>query len=499
MLDQFRSLFRGGELGYGEWNQQREEPARTIRGSEAPLVAYEKHLSGEVGLGVVPVTLAGTCHFAAIDIDDDDIDHQALYEKVYRRRLPLHVCRSKSGGAHLYLFSKSPLQANTAIVLLRRWSALLGYPKAEIFPKQAAIGGDNVGNWINLPYFAGDRTTRYCVSEKGALSLGEFLQRTTYYEHGVTVVDEGDIQASGHAQLPPCLAALGQVKLKEGHGRNTVLFNTAVFYRKSSPADWEARVQQHNANHFNPPLNTRELQTVVRSAGRTKYQYTCEQSPLRDYCDRATCETLQFGVNNKPWQEPNAYDDLAISGLRKLVANPPRYIVSVNGRDLEVGAEEFLNFQKFRAAVYHQLDLMAQPMKQPQWEQLIRELTMTKENIDMPEDASLEGLVLQRFDEFLSLRERTTGKEDILRGLPVVHNDQILFRISDFKRHLQIFKLDKLEGTELFQLLKKRAATHAKVRISGKVISVWQVPLATANDQTEDFALPEFDPPDEPF
>jgi hypothetical protein len=200
-----------------------------------------------------------------------------------------------------------------------------------------------------------------------------------------------------------------------------------------------------------------------------------------------------------PWKEQGAYDDVLFSNLRKLMSDPPRYLVQVNGKDLEVSAEDFMIFSRLRQKIYQQLDLMITPMKQPQWEQQIRQLTVTKENIEAPEDASLSGLIIQRFEEFLSLRERATNKEDLLRGLPVVQNDQIIFRVADFRRHLQIFKLDRMDGSELYFLLRKKGCTHARVRLAGKTVAVWSCPLTATNDQTEDFAIPEFEVPDEPF
>jgi hypothetical protein len=53
---------------------------------------------------------------------------------------------------------------------------LLGLPNdVEIFPKQDALGDGELGNWINLPYFGGDRPA---YGEDGRiLSLAEFLDR----------------------------------------------------------------------------------------------------------------------------------------------------------------------------------------------------------------------------------------------------------------------------------------------------------------------------------
>jgi hypothetical protein len=494
MLDRFRALFTGGEVGYGEWDQQRG--AQTIR-APVPLVAYERHLSGEIGLGLVPVTLAGTCHFAAIDIDIDTIDHARLYKEVARRRLPLNVCRSKSGGAHLYAFFNPPISAVVVQQTLKRWAAVLGHPRAEIFPKQSKIGGDNVGNWINLPYFGGDNTTRYCVDASGAMQLGAFLDRVVYFDPNASV-DEAPVRGLD-PRLPPCLAALSEKPLPEGAGRNQVLFNIAVFYRKSSPSDWQSRVEKHNQESFKPPLPEREVQSIVRSASRVKYQYTCEQAPIRDYCNKSLCQTLPYGVSHMPWKESDAFDELLVTNLRKVTTNPPRYILEVNGKDVELAAEDFIDFRKFRQKVYLNLDLMITPMKQPQWELLVRTLTAAKQNIEAPDDASLEGQVMQRFEEFLSLRERATSKEDLLRGLPFQEGDLILFRVSDFRRHLQIYKMDKLEGAQLYLLLRQHNAKHGYRRIAGKAAMIWSVPVSVANDQSEDFALPEFETPEEQF
>jgi hypothetical protein len=486
MVAKFAALFRGGEYGHGNWNPK--GGASTLRSPATP-EDYARHLSGEVGLGIAPVTSAGVVYFAAIDIDVDTIDHADLYQKVQTRKLPLTVCRSKSGGAHLYLFSQHGHPASMIQALLRKWATLLGFPRVEIFPKQLKVGPGNIGNWINLPYFSGDNTTRYAVGPNGAMSLQEFLDSVVYYKEDVRVDETAE---AGTSPLPPCLAALAKHKLPEG-GRNTVLFNTAVFYRKSRPADWEDAVIQHNSTAFDPPLPFREVQTIVSSVGRAKYQYSCEQDPVRQYCDRAACQLLPYGVSHMPWKEQGAYDDLLVGNLRKVLSDPPRYLVEVNGRELEVSADDFLNFAAFRKQAYLKLDLMVQPLKQPQWDQQIKQLTADMNVVEAPEDASIKGLVIERLHEFLSLKDRAMSREDILKGLPVQDNDLILFKISDFRRHLQIYKLDtKVEMGELFMMLQNEGASHKRVRVAGKLITVWGFPLVRLNQQTDDFVEPDF-------
>ena len=130
-LERFMRLFSGSENSHGFWDDVRG--AKTIR-EPASVEDYELHLAGRDGLGIVPVNQKGLCTFGAIDIDIDTINHKNLQQRVSQNELPLIVCRSKSGGAHLYVFLKSPgLDAAKVISSLKKWAALLGYGKSEIF------------------------------------------------------------------------------------------------------------------------------------------------------------------------------------------------------------------------------------------------------------------------------------------------------------------------------------------------------------------------------
>ena len=148
---------------------------------------FQCHLSEEVGLGLCPVNEEGLCRWAAGDVDDEKINHAALAREVARRGMPLVVCRSRSGGAHLYLFLKEPLPAALVRATLRKYLAALGFPEStEVFPKQDRLADKLTdskegraayyGNSIRLPYFAGARTTRYAIGRDGnGLTLDEFL------------------------------------------------------------------------------------------------------------------------------------------------------------------------------------------------------------------------------------------------------------------------------------------------------------------------------------
>lgn len=497
MLDIFRNLFSGGELGYGEWHV----PGGAVtRKGAAPLDAYESHLAGHVGLGIVPVREDGTCSFAAIDIDDDKIDHKALYAKVVSRGMPLAVCRSKSGGAHLYLFMDEPRPASEIRQTLKRWAKALGYPNAEVFPKQDTISETNVGSWINLPYFAGERTTRYAVNASGAVELIDFLANIQYYDG--RLVDESVNPAKGvkvEPQMPPCLVALTKDKIKEG-GRNSTVFNLAVFFRKSSKSneDWKEKVKKFNERGVDPPLSRQDVTGILNSVNQRKYQYTCENEPLKSVCDRAACEKLTFGVNCQPWNEESEYDPFEPVKLKKVLTNPPRYILVLShGNEIELADDEFVKFSKVRHKLLIHYNLMVNNLKQKDWETIIKQLLMNREDISAPEDASFGGMVREKLEEFLALREMAQHKEDLVRGLPVTVNGTVYFKVSDFKHHLQKHKLDRIENPELFTLLKKYGCQHTSLVLMGKAVTVWTYPVEQLNAQTQDFPKPDFGPDNE--
>ena len=49
------------------------------------------------------------------------------------------LCRSKSGGAHIYLFIDEPVSASLLQRKLRQLAASIGFGQAEIFPKQTQL------------------------------------------------------------------------------------------------------------------------------------------------------------------------------------------------------------------------------------------------------------------------------------------------------------------------------------------------------------------------
>ena len=142
---------------------------------------WKNHLEGKSSLGIIPITENNTCTWGAIDIDQYPLNHSDLVTKLIQtNELPFVVARSKSGGAHVYVFLSEPVSCAIVQHKLKDIASVLGYATAEIFPKQTKLlleKGDR-GSTLNMPYFGGKRTTRYAHDDKGVAitDLEEFLK-----------------------------------------------------------------------------------------------------------------------------------------------------------------------------------------------------------------------------------------------------------------------------------------------------------------------------------
>ena len=87
----------------------------------------QMHLEGKKGVGSIPIDENNQCLFGALDIDEYDLDLVKLFKKIKQLKLPLTVCRSKSGGAHLYIFLKEKVSATELRDRLSEFASALGY------------------------------------------------------------------------------------------------------------------------------------------------------------------------------------------------------------------------------------------------------------------------------------------------------------------------------------------------------------------------------------
>ena len=117
-VKKFASIFDGLEEAFGTFEIQKQSAsgkstgqARIVR-EPRTLDNWKGHLSGKgASVGIIPINADNKCKWGCIDIDQYNLDHKNLIAKIRDLKLPLIVCRSKSGGAHVFIFCKEWMPA----------------------------------------------------------------------------------------------------------------------------------------------------------------------------------------------------------------------------------------------------------------------------------------------------------------------------------------------------------------------------------------------------
>ncbi len=289
-IEKFQKLFTGFTKAYGTFeinksnnDKKKKGRALTVR-KKINFEHYKKHLYGEQGIGVVPIKDDNhNIVFCALDIDDYNLPQEDLLKRINESKIPFLTCLSKSGGYHLYLFFVEDTSAQLIQKPLRKIAKYLGYPNCEIFPKQEKrlkpSNGETeqIGNWINLPYFSGNNSTRTCVQLEKHLELEDFLHHAEKSKVSLSQL----IKLSNEIQLDENLDENTSFnKLLKSEGRNSYLFKYGCSLSKRGIEDIEISKKikikniEANANdHPNfaqGPLENREISIIIKQV--LKYQ-----------------------------------------------------------------------------------------------------------------------------------------------------------------------------------------------------------------------------------
>lgn len=494
VLNRLQRLFRGRENAFGQW---KEGAIKTV---ESPITEKEwlTHLGGKGPiLGIIPITETNDCYFGAIDVDDDTVNHAALAGIVEHARLPLVVCRSKSGGAHLYLFLLDPAPAKLVKEKLTRWAGALqlknppyknGSPHPlEIFPKQIKLAPDVTGNWINLPYYGNGSTQRYAVTADGTkLSITEFLDYAESKAISATTLEalEADVEGT-FRQGPPCLKTLDMVGIPEG-GRNMGMFNIGVYFKLSDPENWKERLKEYNSSgKIDPPLKGADIKALIRSLESKDYQYKCDDIPISPHCKKAECKKQKYGIGGfRLVKLAGSMPELG--NLRKVMTDPPRWILSVNGSDVDLQTDDLMLIPRLRRAIMDKCSLVFPVMKQHEWDDQLSQLLQNHTVIEAPDDAGVSGVFQYLFRDFLRRRTNARTKDDLLGGLPFEEGGKVYFRSIDLIGFLERKKFREYDSSDVFITLRRLGAGHTKWNVKNQGLQLWFIETPS-DDQDQDF------------
>jgi hypothetical protein len=440
--EKFKNIFEGLKIAYGQYQKGERSENGSKQQGKAFIVRknvsddlWENHLQGKgPALGIIPIREDNTCRWGCVDIDSYNLDHGGLIQSIRHLNFPLIVCRSKSGGAHVFLFTKEFISAALMQSTLKKIAKVLGYEGSEIFPKQTEIlveRGDT-GNFLNLPYYNETKGLRYAFDDKGeAASLESFYSMYDQYACTEAQVKEIKIEEKKIEEPfpsgPPCLNKLASTGFGEG-SRNNALFNIAVYYKQAHPDSWEDKIVEANLKYMEPKLSNSEVQQLIKSVNRKGYdKYRCKDAPINAVCQSGLCRTKRFGVGYGEEEMP------VLGNLTKYKSTPPQWFLDVSGTRIELKSEQLYSPPLFALACLDQANLVVPVPKPKDWKQyFLKPMMQNLQEVEPLESLDPMNQITGLLQDWTTNRQSARTMDDIFNKLPFTEEGFTYFRMDDF-------------------------------------------------------------------
>ena len=440
-VDKFINIFEGFEERFGFFvdNSNNAVPGEKKKGismtgiDKVQREHWEAHLKGTIftahimkndkphpkrasSLGISPITKDNLCKWGCIDLDDRNMDHWKLISIIRKYKLPLVVCKSKSNGAHAFLFSTEFVSAKLVKQKLELISTLLGqYEVDKILPQQEEVIAErgDMGSWLNMPYAGGKRCA---VKNDGTeATLEEFFEMYETYKQtpdqiaALNVEFETDWFKDG----PPCLQCHAKQGIEEGE-RNDIMLDICKYLKKRFPSDdekdsesWKNKAYEYN-KEFTHLEESEVSETNVKSVDKKNYNYSCKKLHLKKYCNAKLCITRKYGIG-----ENTDVTKLSIGPLSVMKSDPPLWFCTVDGKRVMLSTKEKNNQLLFRDAVCDQTYKTPASLPKLVFEERMRELEETATPIDAPEDSKTVYKLEKHLEEFCMNRQYAETIEEL--------------------------------------------------------------------------------------
>ena len=488
----FIQIFSGLDRAYGQTQSRSKNESGKLEAKswieKEPLTEQKwiDHLDGkEPSLGIIPIKDDNTCTWGAIDIDTyDGFDHKKLIKTIIEKKLPLVVCKSKSGGAHIFLFVKQSCSAKDMQMKLAEIAAWIGYGESEVFPKQIELNSKGTGNFLNLPYNHPEYPTRYALNDNGD-ALDTLYSFIEHYETKVVdkitdvVIDKPVTKKSNDdfKNAPPCLVTLASQGFAEG-SRNMAMFQLGVYLRQRFPEQLETKLDYYNTKYFSPPLPSREVLTILKQVEDKKYFYRCEDPTFKSVCEKIRCQTMKFGIGN------SASND--ITSLKKWVSDNPMYEVTHNGKVIILNLDQLSNHGEYRKQCIAQANESPRPIAPVIWADIVDGLLKNMgegDYIMMPGEVTAKGQFLDQLKIFLENNGGAKDRQDVLQGMVYEHEKFLFFKPQSFRDFLKMKRFTKMSDSHQFKIFAEFNGNTAKLRVGTKSEHVWKIPASIVNTE----------------
>jgi hypothetical protein len=497
MIERFKNIFKGLERAHGCTKVATPtENGIKVKGQSfvvrQPVTddLWRMHLQGSQSLGIIPINEDNQCIWGCVDIDSyAGFDHKKLIDKIKNYNLPLVVCRSKSGGAHVFLFTTESVSAERMRDKLTEIKTLLGYGGSEVFPKQIQLKSqDDTGNFLNLPYFNGDDTTRYAFKNDGtAANIEEFYE--IYEEAKQKDITKIKIERpkSDYDDAPPCIELMAMNKIPEG-GRNNAMFHFGVYAKKKWPAEWKSRITMFNIAASTSPLSESEVDIIKRQHDKKDWGYKCNDVPMCNLCDKKLCRERKYGIG-----EEIVFP--ALTDLQKIKLEKPYYYLNVDGERLHLENVKFLKQQSlFQEACMEQLDFKPPTVKPKDWDMIINPLMKNHEPVEAPEGVTTADQLRNHLEEFCLNRHIGSDVTDLKKGGVWTSGGYHHFVFSMFYSKFLVRQRWEINYQRTAQMLKDHCSCDDKKRVGKERTSVFTV--KQFDKKKDDYVQKELKPKD---
>jgi hypothetical protein len=503
------TLFEGSDAAHGRSEIGAKGPKGKMEAKSwlekrpVTLQDWESHLEGIKGIGLPPINTRNEVKWGAIDVDVyEGLDLGKLNKSIQDAKLPLVICRSKSGGPHIFLFLKDWVPAKSMIEALDGIAGFLGFGKSEIFPKQSTVAhsedSSDFGSWINMPYFGGVRNLRYGIDESGT-ALKTIREFVAYVETkkidlpdlpdvstGIAPAEDTDVPLPDG---PPCLNRLMSAGVTDM--RNIVLSNIAVYCKKRWPEGWAAKLDEYN-QRFPEPLGSSEVEAIKKSYGKKDYRFQCSKQPLCSYCNSSACKKAAFGIGGQDLLPANR-------SLTMVATVPPIWYLDITitegiDKRISLTTEELQNSRLFQRRCMESLQRMPPAMKAEEWEPIVSALMEHCTVIEIPPEMSPTGQFIDLIKDFLANRATQDSFEDLIRGLPYRDIDGWHLRPKDLWAHVKQQRFEALKQHQMIAVLKDQLqAAKGFKKIAGVGVNYITIPKdALVSDEPEGLTTPDY-------
>jgi len=486
-INKFKKVFAGLDRAYGQYTaggskgKKVDGVAITKRGALSDAL-WQNHLEGKTpSLGSIPIRDDNNCTWGCIDIDTYPLDIKKIISEIRKNKLPLVPCRSKSGGAHLFIFVSELVPAKLVVDKLQEIAASLGHGNCEIFPKQVEVNSDrgDVGSWLNLPYFNASNTMRYAYLDDGSSAdLQQFFDLYDKYKVTKEELENLEVKTSKKQDSfdgPPCIEKLMEVGVVQGMdpdtpnaGRDNALFHYSVYAKKKWPDTWQNKVNDFNNKYMKPPLEYKEVTKTIKSHEGKEYEgYMCKTRPMCNYCVEPKCRLRKFGIKGDI-----EYD---FTDIKKYQTENSYWYITIDKKQVRIRSNDLFEYNLFAKACFDQINIVLPEMTKKDWKARLTELAKNAQIEKLAEDTTLDG----RFDEHLHSFVNDLGKaqtmDEVAYGKCYHEDGYIYFKMKFLTQYLDKQRFRGYDTIRTAARLRELGADQAVRKADKKNSRMWKI------------------------